>query len=60
MDKTEEIRAQIEKARNMAKDHAREATDPKCAALCETTAEVLAGLATAYKDYQEKSEEAWQ
>lgn len=44
-------------------DHLREdvgkIADPKAQALCETSAEVLTGLAKAFDDYEKKSEEAW-
>jgi hypothetical protein len=44
-------------------DHLREdigkVDEPKAQALFETAAEVLSGLDTAFKDYEEKSEEAW-
>jgi hypothetical protein len=33
--------------------------DPKAQALFETTAEVISGLHTAFKHYEEKSEKAW-
>jgi hypothetical protein len=33
--------------------------EPKCQALFETAAEVIGGLETAFKHYEEKSEEAW-
>lgn len=33
--------------------------DPKAKALFETAAEVLTGLKTAFKHYEQKSEEAW-
>ena len=33
--------------------------EPKAQALFETTAEVISGLDTAFKHYEEKSEEAW-
>jgi len=33
--------------------------EPKAQALFETTAEVISGLDTAFKHYQEKSEKAW-
>jgi hypothetical protein len=32
---------------------------PKAQALFETTAEVISGLDTAFKHYEEKSEDAW-
>jgi hypothetical protein len=34
-------------------------TEPKAQALFETTAEVISGLDTAFKHYEEKSETAW-
>ena len=33
--------------------------EPKAQALFETAAEVIRGLDTAFKDYEEKSEQAW-
>ena len=33
--------------------------EPKAQALFETAAEVIGGLDTAFKHYEEKSEEAW-
>lgn len=60
MNTTEEIHRKIREVRDLAKDHAREATDPKCAALCETSGEVLAGLEEAFDHYLHKSEKAWQ
>jgi len=33
--------------------------EPKAQALFETTAEVIGGLDTAFKHYEEKSEKAW-
>jgi len=34
--------------------------EPKAQALFETSAEVLTGLVTAFVDYEQKSEAAWQ
>ena len=34
-------------------------TEPKVQALFETTAEVISGLDTAFKHFEEKSEKAW-
>jgi hypothetical protein len=34
-------------------------TEPKAQALFETTAEVISGLDTAFKHYEEKGENAW-
>ena len=58
--KADEVHKLIREARDKAKAHAEEATDPKCAALCETSYEVLAGLEEAYDHYFQKSEKAWQ
>jgi hypothetical protein len=35
-------------------------SEPKAQALFETTAEVISGLDTAFKHYEEKSEKAWE
>ena len=44
-------------------DHLRRDIDhvdePKCKAMFETAAEVMGGLATAFKHYEQKSEAAW-
>jgi hypothetical protein len=37
----------------------RKMDEPKAQALFETTAEVISGLDTAFKHYEEKSENAW-
>ena len=34
-------------------------TEPKAQALFETTAEVISGLETAFKHYEEKTEKVW-
>jgi hypothetical protein len=35
-------------------------SEPKAQALFETTAEVISGLDTAFKHYEEKSEKVWE
>lgn len=60
MDKNIEIQQKISELKEMARNHGADADDPKCQALCETTAEVLGGLEKAYEHYQNKSEPAWQ
>ena len=46
------------------RDHLREdvgkVDDPQFKAMFETAAEVLGGLTKAFRDYQQKSEKAWQ
>ena len=41
------------------REDVRKVNDPGAQALFETSAEVLSGLARAYKHYDAKSEEAW-
>jgi len=41
------------------RDDIRKIDEPKAQALFETAAEVIGGLETAFKHYEEKSEEAW-
>jgi hypothetical protein len=59
-ERVEELRGKIETLQTEIKDHANTVNDPKCAALCETSAEVLGGLETAFHHFLDKSEEAWQ
>ena len=44
---------------NHAREDINKISDPKAAALFETTAEVLIGLRKAYEDYEQKNEQAW-
>jgi hypothetical protein len=44
---------------NHAREDVNKTSDPKAAALFETTAEVLIGLRKAYEDYEQKNENAW-
>lgn len=46
--------------RDELRQHGEQTGDPKCAALCETAAEVVGGLETAFDHYINKSEKAWQ
>jgi len=55
-----DVQQKIAEAKEAAREHGAQAEDPKCAALCETSAEVLEGLEKAYTHYHEKSEKAWQ
>lgn len=59
-EKVQELRAKLVGLRDEIKTHAQEVDDPKCAALCETSSEVLTGLETAFDHYLHKSEAAWQ
>ncbi|MEP9398270.1 hypothetical protein [Mesorhizobium sp. KR2-14] len=53
----------MQKALEELKDHLREdiqkINEPQLKAMFETSAEVLGGLAKAFRDYQEKNEKAW-
>lgn len=55
-----ELQAKISELGNELREHGAEVDDPSCAALCETSAEVLGGLETAFEHYQDRSEAAWQ
>lgn len=59
-EKVQELHTQIRELRDTLKEHAAEVDDPKCAALCETSAEVLGGLEQAFDHYLARSEKAWQ
>jgi hypothetical protein len=57
---TEKIRTELNSLITHLREDIRQVEDPKAEALFETTAEVLTGLGTAFKHYEEKSEKAWQ
>lgn len=56
---TLEIQKQLQALHDLVKIHAQKVANPKCAALCETTAEVLGGLTMAYEHFHKNSELAW-
>jgi len=58
--KVEELQSKIGDLADELRLHAEEVEDPKCAALCETSAEVLSGLGVAFGHYLDKSETAWE
>lgn len=60
MDKVEELHHKVRELRDELKAHAEVTDDPKCAALCETSGEVLGGVETAFDHYLQRSEKAWQ
>lgn len=57
--KTHHIREQLSALVDEMKADARQANDPRAQALFETTAEVLRGVETAYRHYEEGAEAAW-
>ncbi len=56
----QDLRSKIAALRDELKSHAREVDNAKCAALCETSAEVLTGIETAFSHYMDKAESVWQ
>jgi len=56
---TTEIKGQLEALSRRARDEIGHITEPRAQALLETTAEVLDGLAVAYRDYAKGAEPAW-
>jgi hypothetical protein len=59
-EKVEELRNKIRGLKDELRAHATAVADPKCAALCETSAEVAGGLETAFDHFLTKSEKAWE
>jgi hypothetical protein len=59
-EKVQELHKKVRDLRDELKEHAGQTDDPRCAALCETSAEVMGGLETAFDHFLEKSEKAWQ
>ncbi len=60
MEKTQELHKKVKELRDELKAHAQVVGDPKCAALCETSGEVLGGIEEAFDHFLQKSEKAWQ
>ena len=58
-DEVEALKDKIADLGEELREHGERSPDPKCAALCETSAEVLGGLETAFEHFLEKNEEAW-
>ena len=56
---TDHIRRMLMDVAEHARDDIDQVSDPRAKALFETTAEVLDGLAKAFKDYDEGTEAAW-
>ena len=59
-EKVTELKEKLARLKGELKEHASQVADPKCAALCETSAEALGGLETAFQHYLAKEETAWQ
>lgn len=58
-EKVQELHGKLRELADELRLHAEDVDDPRCAALCETSAEVVAGLETAFEHFLNKSEKAW-
>jgi hypothetical protein len=58
--RTEELHKKIQALSDELSSHANVIDDPQCAALCETSAEAMGGLSTAFDHFKNRSEKAWQ
>jgi hypothetical protein len=56
---TANVRKEFQELIGHLRDDVSKIHQPKAQALFETAAEVIRGLDTAFKHYEEKSEEAW-
>jgi hypothetical protein len=56
---TANVRKQLRELIEHLRNDINKIDEPKAQALFETAAEVISGLDTAFKHYEEKSEEAW-
>ena len=56
---TQNIKSEMEELVEHLRRDIKKVDEPQAKALFETSAEVLKGLITALKHYEEKSEEAW-
>jgi hypothetical protein len=56
---TANIRAEFRELVGHLREDVKKVEEPKAQALFETAAEVISGLETAFKHYEEKSEDAW-
>ena len=51
MNPVPEFHTRIRELRDKIRSHAKDATDPDCKVLCDTSGEVLAGLESAFDHY---------
>lgn len=58
--KVQELKDKITALKDELRQHSQTVEDKRCAALCETAAEVEEGLEKAFTHFLEKSEPAWQ
>lgn len=58
-EKLEELHRRVRELRDDLKTHANDVEDPQCAALCETSSEVLGGVEESFDHFINKNEPAW-
>jgi seryl-tRNA(Sec) selenium transferase len=56
---TRKMQKALQDIRNHLREDIQKVDEPQLKAMFETSAEVLAGLEKAFKDYEQKSEKAW-
>jgi hypothetical protein len=56
----QKMEQRFQEIRNHLREDIDKVDDPQFKAMFETAAEVLGGLAKAFRDYQQKNEKAWQ
>ncbi|WP_245329167.1 hypothetical protein [Bradyrhizobium centrolobii] len=49
----------LQEIRNHLREDIKKVDEPQLQAMFETSAEVLGGLETAFRDYEQKNESAW-
>jgi hypothetical protein len=57
---TQKVKAMLRDVIEHLREDIHEFDEPQAAAMFETSAEVLQGLITAFEDYEQQNEEAWQ
>jgi hypothetical protein len=56
---TQKMQKALEQVRTHLREDIDKVDEPKLKAMFETSAEVIAGLEKAFKDYEQKNEAAW-
>jgi len=56
---TQKMQKALHDIRNHLREDVQKVDEPQLKAMFETSAEVLAGLEKAFKDYEQKNEKAW-
>lgn len=56
---TQKMHKALEEVKNHLREDIEKVDEPRLKAMFETSAEVIAGLQKAFRDYDEKNEKAW-